>query len=255
MIEVEHKNMATSLNSDTQTHHSGSSPSQPPAMGGLTTMALIVTNSLPILGVLLWGWDVGSVITLYWAENLILGIVTLMKMLQIGGIRALGTMAFFTLHYGMFCAAHGTLIIDMFNLSHAAGEIGSNNSLIEVLTKPIAIVFDDTTSLWWWAFGALCVSHGLSYLINFVGQREFERLTLNRMMSSPYGRILVLHITVLVGGLAVEALGAPVYLLVVLVLAKILADSVMHRREHKLVAKLPAGGVVAPSATPSESEV
>ena len=232
--------MANSLNPEKAADQPG--PARNPQStlgGGLTTVALIVTNCVPVLGVLLWGWDVGSIVTLYWAENLILGVLTLLRMLRVGGFRALGVMAFFSLHYGMFCAAHGILIIDIFDLAHQPGDIASTNSLVDLLAKPIAIIFDDTTGLWWWAFAALCISHGLSFVMNFLGRREFDRITLNKLMSSPYGRILVLHVTVLLGGLAVEALGAPVYLLLVLIAVKIFADSVLHRREHVSIEDLP----------------
>ncbi len=45
-----------------------------------STVALLVGNLLPIVGVLLWGWDVHSIVTLYWTENLILGAIMLLKM-------------------------------------------------------------------------------------------------------------------------------------------------------------------------------
>jgi len=200
-------------------------------------VVLIVSNCLPILGVVLWGWEVGSIVTLYWAENLILGVITLLKMLFIGGFKAFGSMAFLTLHYGMFCAAHGTLIIDIFELAPGYAASAANNSIVNLLAGPIDVVFNGSTSLWWLAFGALCVSHGVSYLLNFIGQREFEQLTLNKLMSAPYSRILILHIAVLFGGLAVAALGSPVYLLIILVIVKIAADTLLHRREHKRIGK------------------
>jgi len=52
-------------------------------------------------------------------------------------------------------------------------------------------------------------------------------------MSSPYSRIFILHVAVLLGGLAVMELGEPVYLIVALVLMKILVDLKMHQREHR----------------------
>ncbi|MEM9315282.1 MAG: DUF6498-containing protein, partial [Pseudomonadota bacterium] len=38
-----------------------------------SALALIVSNALPMLGVLFLGWDVGAIVVLYWSENLILG--------------------------------------------------------------------------------------------------------------------------------------------------------------------------------------
>ena len=227
--------MANSLNAESLSNQSDPNPSGP--AGSLSMAVLIASNCLPILGVILWGWEVGAIVTLYWAENLILGVITLLKMLFVGGFKAFGSMAFLTLHYGMFCAAHGTLIVDIFDLAPGYAASAANNSLVNLLAGPIDVVFNGSTGLWWWAFGALCVSHGVSYFLNFIGQREYERLTLNKLMSAPYSRILILHVTVLLGGLAVAALGSPVYLLIILVVVKISADTLLHRREHKLISK------------------
>ena len=51
-------------------------------------------------------------------------------------------------------------------------------------------------------------------------------------MRAPYGRIVVLHVAIILGGFAVMALGEPVALLVVLVLLKLALDIKLHLREH-----------------------
>ncbi len=42
---------------------------------------LVVSNLVPLSGVLLWDWDAVSIIMLHWSENLILGAYTLVKMI------------------------------------------------------------------------------------------------------------------------------------------------------------------------------
>ena len=52
---------------------------------------LIAVNLLPLLGVFIWHWDVRAILILHWSENLILGGLTIVKMIlrsPIGGVFA-----------------------------------------------------------------------------------------------------------------------------------------------------------------------
>ena len=41
--------------------------------GRLVLLVLVLANLIPLFGVLYLDWDVGSIVVLYWAENLIIG--------------------------------------------------------------------------------------------------------------------------------------------------------------------------------------
>ena len=41
---------------------------------------LIAVNALPLVGVLLWGWNLWSILILYWLENGIVGLLNVGKM-------------------------------------------------------------------------------------------------------------------------------------------------------------------------------
>jgi hypothetical protein len=75
-------------------------------------------------------------------------------------------------------------------------------------------------------------------------------------MFSVYGRVAVLHATVLVSAVAVAALGTPLAALAVFVLGKIALDIALHIREHRraqtptMAAPL---GVHAPGRTAPDS--
>ena len=188
-----------------------------------STIALLAGNLLPIVGVLLWDWDVRSIVTLYWSENLILGAIMILKMGYLSGLKGVPNMLFFLVHYGAFCVGHAIFISELF---------GTDPLTDTSFFGPALSIFHQAGTLWWWAFFALAVSHLVSFLLNWIGQGEYRNETKGSLMSSPYRRLIVLHVTVLIGGVLVTELGSPVYLVVVLVLVKIALDLTMHRREH-----------------------
>ena len=46
-----------------------------------SSFALIAANCLPLFGVLFFGWDTFSIIFLYWAENVVIGAINVLKMI------------------------------------------------------------------------------------------------------------------------------------------------------------------------------
>jgi len=68
---------------------------------------LVVSNLVPLAGVLFWDWDVGSIVMLYWSENVILGVYILVKMIARAPIGGWFAGVFFSVHCGGFCGVHG----------------------------------------------------------------------------------------------------------------------------------------------------
>lgn len=178
----------------------------------LSPWLLIAANTLPLLGVLFWAWDSASVVVFFWAENLIIGLFNVVKMLSFGSAQGLFLALFFTVHYGGFTVGHGLFIAQLFGL-----EASSDLAL---------------DALWFWGFVGLVISHGGSLLLNFFLGGERARTTPAGLMAAPYKRIVILHVTIIVGGMGVEALGSPLPLLVLLVLLKVAVDLRGHLREH-----------------------
>ena len=52
-------------------------------------------------------------------------------------------------------------------------------------------------------------------------------------MTAPYSRVVVLHVTVLVGGFLADSLGAPLGALILLIVLKTVIDLLAHLREHR----------------------
>jgi hypothetical protein len=74
----------------------------------------------------------------------------------------------------------------------------------------------------------------VSFVTNYIGRGEYLRTTAPSRMAAVYGRVVVLHLAILFGGFAIAALGAPIWILVILVIGKTLLDLRLHEREHGL---------------------
>jgi hypothetical protein len=46
-----------------------------------SALALIIANLIPLVGVLFWHWDAFEIVALYWAENVVIGAINVLKMI------------------------------------------------------------------------------------------------------------------------------------------------------------------------------
>jgi hypothetical protein len=209
-------------------------------------VALIVANLIPLAGVLFLGWSVWQILIVYWLENGIVGFYNVLKMLKAEGTGFASTASyringrspvgmtkaalvpFFCLHYGIFWVVHGVfvLMLPLFGATMTGGE-----SSFGTTPDPSVLVV---------AVIALFISHGLSYLFNFVGGGEYKRVSPVVQMGKPYGRLVVLHVTIIIGAIAISITGAAIAALAVLVLLKIGLDVGLHLAEHRGVYVAPA---------------
>jgi len=210
---------------------------------GLPVLALVLANLIPIFGVLYLQWDVGSIVVLYWTENLIVGVYTVLKMLVTARFGALFYILFFCLHYGGFCAVHGVFVLE---LTEFAGEQTMATPpeswpgplvFIQLFINLGRQVINAAPGEFLWASLALLLSHGISFILLFIGQKEYLHTTRRELMNAPYKRIVVLHIAVIAGGFLVAALDSPIGLLIALVALKTGMDIMLHKQSHKAVQK------------------
>ncbi|MGD8630877.1 MAG: DUF6498-containing protein [Gammaproteobacteria bacterium] len=214
-------------------------PSTRPAAWSLPQIALLLANLVPVFGALYLDWDVSSIIVLYWAENLIIGGFTLLKMLVTGKAGALFRMLFFCVHYGGFCAIHGIFVLELtrfagehFTAAAAASWPGPL-ALLQRFIGMLEQVLAAAPEAFLWGCLALLLSHATSFLLLFIGQQEYRHTTVNELMKAPYQRIVVMHIAVIAGGFLVVRLGSPLGLLFALVALKTGMDIMLHNRSHR----------------------
>jgi len=198
----------------------------------ITVLFLIAVNAIPLLGVLFFGWSLFSIMFLYWLEN---GIIGFFNIFKIAGASAPASgsfrftvagrpvsspgkalvIAFFAVHYGIFWTVHGVFVFVFFGLVFS----GSSGGF-----EPVGVAV---------AAGALFLSHGVSYFVNFLGKGEYLTVSPDQQMLEPYPRVVALHVTILAGGFLAGYLGAPLVALVVLVVLKTAIDLWAHVREHR----------------------
>lgn len=198
---------------------------------------LVAGNLVPIVGVLLWDWDVRAILILYWSENLILGGLTILKMLLRSPILGIFSSAFFLIHYGGFCGVHGFFILAL-TQANVGDPVGSNPwplwlVFVQILFNTIVQVLIIAPPEWLYAFLGLVISHGASFTANYLMRGEYKNAEIGKLMQAPYKRVIVLHLAIIFGGWGVMALGSPAALLIVLILLKITFDVHAHRKEHR----------------------
>ena len=209
-------------------------------------IALIVANLVPLIGVLFFGWSVWNILIVYWLENGIVGVFNVLKMAKAQGTgelerttwgnrptaetRKSRLIPFFIVHYGLFWVVHGIFVLTLPFLF--TGEPGSASGV-----DPATILF---------AAIVLGMSHAASYWWNYLHGGEYRRMSAAQLMYAPYGRLLALHMTIILGAVAIGTTGAQSAAVAILVAIKIAIDLGLHLAEHRGEARTPEAMTVLP---------
>jgi hypothetical protein len=190
-------------------------------------LALVAANMVPLVGVLFLGWDLSSVMVLFWAESAVIAFYTALKMAFVGSIGAFFSIPFFVGHFGAFMAIHFLLIYMLFIRGTGAAPEPAVLETLRVIFTPL-----------WISIAALFISHGISFVTNFIGRREYAATTMAALMTAPYNRIIVMQLALIFGGWIILLMKTPLPALAVLILVKTALDFSAHRTEHTRLGKL-----------------
>jgi hypothetical protein len=135
---------------------------------------------------------------------------------------------FFLVHYGIFWVVHGVFVWTLPTFAPLGGLVGGSQ----------ASRGPDLSAVAWGALG-LATSHGASFVMNFLGRREYLRVSVGSQMFAPYGRLLILHMAIILGAFVSIMIGSPVGAVAVLVILKTIVDLSLHLRAHGV----PAGPI------------
>jgi len=193
---------------------------KPATLTSPSTLALIASNLVPVFGTLFFGWRLSDIMVLYWAESAVIALYNVAKIAYIGKWMAIFTGTFFLAHFSAFMAVHFLFIYGLFieGLQNSRG-----GDLKEVADLFISL---------WPALAVLFISHGISFVTNFIGNKEYEHKTLQQLTMAPYTRVTLMHVTLIFGGFLVLLLRDPVPVLLLFILIKIILDVRAHLKEH-----------------------
>ena len=215
-----------------------------------SAFVLVAANLIPLVGVLWLGWSAVEILLLYWTESVIVGAVNVLRMASSAPANTLRGMSgrrdqpgaaaaaelagsvvqsskmklflipFFVAHFGMFCFGHLSAVVLL------VGSRGEGGSLLGALPP-----WSDR--LFWFAAGAILLSHLFSFFTNYLGRGEYRRTSLATLLHQPYNRILAMHIAIVGSAVFVEKLDSPLPLLLILIAVKTGIDLNLHARERR----------------------
>ena len=194
-------------------------------------LVMIAANLLPLYGVLYWGWDLFGLILLYWTETSIIGFFAIAHMGLATGWAALFFVPFFILHFGGFMAGHLVMLIVMFGN-------GLPNNIEDI---PLALWSTLRAHGFLLVGGALFISHGVFFGLNVLrpmfrkkpGARPLIPAgEAHTLMTAPYGRVVVMHLTVMAGAVLVAFVPGSLAPFVFLILLKTIVDVLAQVRQN-----------------------
>jgi hypothetical protein len=189
-----------------------------------SVVVLLLTNLIPIYGVYYLGWDVGHILFLYWLESGVIGFYTLLKILiasRHGWTAAIGEVIGFILRFGVFMAVHLFALVSMFY----------GNGTADILAVPVHSVVKVLRELLWPAV-AMLVSHGISYKTNFLDRAFYVDSDGKSFSGAVYGRVMIMHIVIVIGGNIVLMFGQPNFFIFLLILIKTIIDLRAHIKQN-----------------------
>ena len=214
-----------------------------------SSIILVLANLIPLVGVVLYEWSVLEILLLYWTESVVIGLINVMRMISCqtdnilaglvqftagkeippelqknippGALHAIKAfiIPFFILHYGGFCYGHLMAVTGFFSTSGFQG--GGSEALAQVWQWDF-----------WIAVAAIGASHLFSFFNNYIGKDEYKHTSLFLLMQRPYGRIVTMHLAIVIGAGFVMWLGSQLPILVILILVKMSMDLKLHQKER-----------------------
>lgn len=178
-------------------------------------LLVLLLNLVPVAGVLWLGWSPLQLLLIYWVENVVVGLVNYAKL---RGYEAHGRSEaspfrisnFFAMHYGMFTLVHGIFAV-----------------IVGVVFAPAATA-EPAVSQDWWSFWGATFGLSVLHLGDYLRWRETEgwtRASADAQMFAPYGRIIVMHLTILGGVFVLVQTGAPVAYIALLAVLKTIIET------------------------------
>lgn len=205
---------------------------------------LVIANGCVILGGYCLGWTFRQILFLYWAESGVIGIYQILKILLAGFfsetpstkaspipgvVFPLFLAGFFIIHFGGFMLIHLVFLIVGFGMD--PGFVSHLYEATDFLKGP------------WIPLMTLFLSHGYSFYAHFLKEKKFRTTSAEAHFLSPYGRIVLMHLTIIIGAFVMKGRTAvSPDALAVWVAAKTAADALAHVLLYRARTRKAGGG-------------
>lgn len=191
------------------------------------TRSLIVANVVTIVCACIFHWPLATLMFPYWVQSIVIGYFSRKRMLSLQRFSTEGftvndqpvspnaatkrsTANFFACHYGVFHLGYLVFLLPALSQLRALDWLG--------------ISVAAASFIW---------NHAASYRRNIEADRAGTP-NIGALMFLPYGRILPMHLTIILGG---SLAGDSIYGLLVFGALKTAADVMMHVVEHRVLRK------------------
>jgi hypothetical protein len=227
---------------------------RPEPVSRIGLVALVLANLFVALQTVRHEWGYYETLLIFWTEVAVLGAYNVLRMLVVGvfGAEPLGSWAaqyvdlgsrlnrliftligigFFIFKFGGFALGIGLFVLMLPAMLAPAGEAGGISIHHALHAAGPGLLT---------ASAMLCLSHGISFIKNFLLAREYDRVSVGSLMFWPYARMSLVGGVLLAGIVItrmVPGLGSATSFAVVMVLLKLLADALSHRLEHAWLAE------------------
>ncbi|OGM23117.1 hypothetical protein A2961_00040 [Candidatus Woesebacteria bacterium RIFCSPLOWO2_01_FULL_39_21] len=190
----------------------------------LSLLVLIFANAVPILGVVILGWDIKTLAAIYWFEAGIQGFFAIIRIFKSEGplsrkaflkdriftsLIKLPIIPFFATNYFIFLVVYGILLYLI---------IGIENLEFIPILYMILVFF---------------ISHLISFYVNFIKRMEFKKESPIKQIFEPYRRYGLTHLAVFMGVIAAKYSEFPQNWVLITALVKTILDASLHIKEHK----------------------
>lgn len=167
---------------------------------------ILIVNLIPVYGVWFLGWSAIEVFTVYAMETLIIGILTVLKLLvttlykgkdtwhnrgQTTQTSGLFFILFFIAHFGIFAAVQTTIF------SQVAGITPPNSGPMHFFFHFWEYINNDIAYM----LGGFVISYIVTDLLPFLFRGEYKTVSMMRLMFQPYGRVIIQQFTVILGSM------------------------------------------------------
>jgi uncharacterized protein DUF6498 len=222
---------------------------RPEPVSRIGLAALVLANLFVALQAVRHEWGYYQTLLIFWTEVAVLGAYNVLRMLVVGvfGAEPLGSWAarwvdlgsrlnrllftlfaigFFIFKFGGFALGIGLFVLLLPAMLAPAAETGGISIHRALHAAGPGLLT---------ASALLCLSHGISFIKNFLLDREYDRVSVGSLMFWPYARMSLVGAVLLAGIVItrmVPGLGSATSFAVVMVLLKLLADALSHRLEH-----------------------